>query len=121
MATKLQELLEELKELKKFYIEADCDGNFDLIETGRQDLIKTPELFIRNFELDQLITKYTETTPTYKPGDSVRVVKQLHGHQFIISSIITLKIKESGDDRYWECYNDTNTWYLMEEEFEPIN
>ena len=47
----------------------DCDGDFDLIETGRQDLIKTPELFVRNFELGQLITKYTETTPTYKPED----------------------------------------------------
>ena len=66
MATKLQELLEELKGLKKYYIEVDSDCDFELVEQGRQDLIKTPKLLIKEFELDTLIAKYTETTPINK-------------------------------------------------------
>ena len=69
-----------MKELKRYYIEVDSDCDFELVEQGRQDLIKTPELLIKDFELDTLITKYTETTPTYKPGDKVFVIDSTKKH-----------------------------------------
>ena len=68
MATKLQQLLDELKGLKKWDIlEGDEDMDFDIIERPEGEFIKSGEVL-------QLIAKYTETTPTYKPGDSVRVI-----------------------------------------------
>ena len=53
MATKLQELLDELKGLKEF--------------SPFTSEINTT--LISKIELEQLIAKYAETTPTYKPGD----------------------------------------------------
>ena len=113
MATKLQELLEELKGLKRFYGEVDEDGDFDLRESSRGDLI-------RDFELETLIAKYTETTPTYKPGDKVRVIKCLYEHCFDEGEIITLlKYRETRND--WKCSVEGMIQHLTEEEFEPIN
>ena len=56
MATKLQELLEELKGLRKWDIlEGDGDMDFDIIERPAGEFIKSGEIL-------QLIAKYTETT-----------------------------------------------------------
>ena len=118
MATKLQELLEELKELKKYYIEVDGDCDFELVEQGRQDLIRDPELVIKDFDLKELITKYTETIPAYKPGDSVRVIKCLSGHGFRIGEVVTLC--NVNKNFFWKCANEDDVWYMKEEEFEPI-
>ena len=118
MATKLQELLEELKELKRYYVEVDGDGDFELTEQGRQDLIIDPELVIKGLELETLITKYTETTPTYKPGDKVKVTQCLYGHEFMIGEIIEL---QDAEDDGWFAVNEDDLWWLTEEEFEPIN
>ena len=102
MATKLQELLEELKELKEF--------------SPFTSEINTT--LISKIELEQLITKYTETTPTYKPGDNVRVTKHLHGHGFDKGTIVTLCALTKNN--FWKCASEDDVWYLMEEEFEPI-
>ena len=103
MATKLQELLEELKELKEF--------------SPFTSEINTT--LISKIELEQLITKYTETTPTYKPGDSVRVIKRLSGHGFRIGEVVTLC--NVNKNFFWKCVNENDIWYMKEEEFEPIN
>ena len=60
MATKLQELLKELKELPKCSCRIDCNGDADYIQTECGTLIESTLI-------DELITKYTETTPTYNP------------------------------------------------------
>ena len=109
MATKLQELLDELKGLKRFYGEVDEDGDFDLRESSRGDLI-------RNFELETLIAKYTETTPTYKRGDSVRVISKL-SDIFNTEAILGFAIGDTG----WEILSPKGLYYLKEDEFEPIN
>ena len=120
MKTKLQELLDELKGLKRYYIEVDSDCDFELVEQGRQDLIRDPELVIKDFDLKELIAKYTETTPTYKPGDKVRVIKCLYEHCFNDGEIITLlKYRETHND--WKCSVEGMIQHLTEEEFEPIN
>ena len=60
MATKLQEILEELKELPKYSCRIDCNGDADYIQTECGTLIESTLI-------DELITKYTETTTTYNP------------------------------------------------------
>ena len=113
MATKLQELLEELKGLSKWDIlEGNEDMDFDIIERPAGEFIKSGEIL-------QLITKYTETTPTYKPGDSVRVIKCLSGHGFRIGEVVTLC--NVNKNFFWKCANEDDVWYMKEEEFEPIN
>ena len=77
-------------------------------------------MYIETKDLQQLIAKYTETTPTYKPGDSVRVTKNRSGHEFEINSIVTLE-EYNTKDKDWFCVKDEKGWYLTEEEFEPIN
>ena len=124
MATKLQELLEELKGLKRYYIEVDSDCDFELVEQGRQDLIKTPELLIKDFELDTLITKYTETTHTYKPGDNVRVIGNMFGHPFTLGEpiILTMTIDDPIEG-IWSAIQEVGSLRgnITEAEFEPIN
>ena len=119
MATKLQELLEELKGLKKYYIEVDSDCDFELVEQGRQDLIKTPELLIKDFELDTIIDKYTETTTTYKPGDEVLITKSclktLNGTKGYLIRL------HSSKEKLWKIKHSLGICYFSEEEFEPIN
>ena len=105
MATKLQELLEELKKLKQYSVP---NSSFS---TG---------IMVYKAEIDQLIAKYTETTPTYKPGDKVRVIKCLYEHCFNDGEIITLlKYRETHND--WKCSVEGMIQHLTEEEFEPIN
>ena len=104
MATKLQELLEELKKLKQYSVP---NSSFS---TG---------IMVYKAEIEQLITKYTETTPTYKPGDSVRVIKCLSGHGFRIGEVVTLC--NVNKNFFWKCANEDDVWYMKEEEFEPIN
>lgn len=107
MATKLQELLDELKGLKRFIGEAD-DGDFNIIE------VKNGK-FVYFYELDHLITKYTETTPTYKPGDSVRVIRSLPS---LNGQIFELLKKEQG---MWQMENSEGRYWFEERQFEPIN
>ena len=104
MATKLQELLEELKELKQYSVP---NSSF------------SAGIMVYKAEIDQLITKYTETTPTYKPGDSVRIIECISGHGFRIGEIVTL-CSVSGN-QFWKSANEDDVWYIKEEEFEPIN
>ncbi len=65
--SKLQELLEELKGLKRYTNAIDIKGYSHFIEQGNGKIIMKTDL-------EELITKYTETPPTYKPGDEVRIV-----------------------------------------------
>ena len=111
MATKLQELLEELKELKRYTNAIDIKGYSHFIEQGNGKIIMKTDL-------EELITKYTETTPTYKPGDSVRVIDCLKGHGFRIGEVVTLC--NVNKNFFWKCANENDVWYMKEEEFEPI-
>ena len=61
MATKLQELLEELEGLPKCSCRVDCDGDADYLQTEHDTLIES-------VLIDQLIAKYSETTPVYPIG-----------------------------------------------------
>ena len=106
MATKLQELLEELTMLKEYFAQ-------DLLVNGLTEMVVLKD------DLGELITKYTETTPTYKPGDSVRVIKCLSGHGFRIGEVVTLC--NVNKNFFWKCANENDIWYMKEEEFEPIN
>lgn len=115
MATKLQELLEELKGLKKWDILVeDWDIDFDIIEHPAGEFIKSGEIL-------QLIAKYTETTPTYKPGDEVLITKSclkiLNGTKGYLIRLHTNKSKE----KRWKIKHSLGTCYFSEEEFEPIN
>ena len=111
MTTKLQQLLEELKGLKRFYGEVDEDGDFDLRESSRGDLI-------RDFELETLIAKYTETTPTYRPGDNVRTITKSNifdkGERIILTQF-------DEEHKSWLCVKGGNKEWLYQEDFEPIN
>ena len=112
MSTKLQELLEELKGLKRYTNAIDIKGYSHFIEQGNGKIIMKTDL-------EQLITKYTETTHTYNPGDSVRVIKYLSGHGFRIGEVVTLC--NVNKNFFWKCANEDDVWYMKEEEFEPIN
>ena len=113
MATKLQQLLDELKELPRVECYNDCYGYADYRYNAEEkgDLIES-------ILIDQIIAKYTETTPTYKSGDSVRVIKCLYGHEFKIGEIIELL---NAEDDGWFAINENDKWWVTEEEFEPIN
>ena len=112
MATKLQQLLDELKGLKRHHLILDMEGEANTMECKTGDLVDWADI-------DSLIAKYTETTPTYKPGDSVRVIDCIHNHGFKIGSIITLMYYSNiGQD--WVGENEEKSWRLTEEEFEPI-
>ena len=108
MATKLQELLEELKGLKEF--------------SPFTSEINTT--LISKIELEQLITKYTETTPTYKPGDSVRVLRNMFGHPFTPGEplILTMTIDDPIEG-IWSAIQEVGSLRgnITEVEFEPIN
>ena len=107
MATKLQELLDELTMLKEYFAQ-------DLLVNGLTEMVVLKD------DLEELIAKYTETTPTYKPGDKVRVIKCLYEHCFNDGEIITLlKYRETHND--WKCSVEGMIQHLTEEEFEPIN
>ena len=111
MATKLQELLEELKGLKRYTNAIDIKGYSHFIEQGNGKIIMKTDL-------EELIAKYTETTPTYKPGDKVRVTSKLSAI-FNVEEIVTLS---QFDEEYksWLCVKDGNKEWLYQEEFEPI-
>ena len=62
MATKLQQLLDELTMLKEYFAQ-------DLLVNGLTEMVVLKDY------LEELIDKYTETTPTYKPGDKILITK----------------------------------------------
>ena len=112
MTTKLQELLEELKGLKKWDIlEGDEDMDFDIIERPAGEFIKSGEIL-------QLITKYTETTASYKPGDNVRTITKSNifdkGERIILTQF-------DEEHKSWLCVKGGNKEWLYQEDFEPIN
>ena len=113
MATKLQELLEELEGLPKCSCRVDCDGDADYLQTEHGTLIES-------VLIDQLITKYSETTLIYKEKMNVRITKYLYGHEFDILERVTL-LQWDSEDRMWIASNGRCTWQINEEEFEPIN
>jgi hypothetical protein len=113
MSTKLQELLEELKGLKRFHSILDVEGEANTIECKTGDLVDWADI-------DTLITKYTEPIPTYKPRDLVKVVACINGHDFDINSEVMLLYYDSQKEM-WKCVLSSEIWYLTEEEFEPIN
>jgi len=117
MATKLQELLEELK--------------LDIIRMDNPTLGLNQ--YNRGFNecktrvcrrIDNLITKYTETTPTYKPGDNVRVLRNMFGHPFTLSEpiILTMTIDDPIEG-IWSAIQEVGSLRgnITEAEFEPIN
>ena len=110
MATKLQELLEELKSLKRFDI--------DLNNVGRKLYSDQGDL-VRSSNIEELITKYTETTTTYKPGDEVLITKSclktLNGTKGYLIRL------HSSKEKLWKIKHSLGICYFSEEEFEPIN
>ena len=75
-------------------------------------------MFIRNFELEQLIAKYTETTPAYKPGDNVRVIRP-QNTQFYYGQKVTI-IEYNKEDDLYLCESSVRS-FLSIKDFEPIN
>ena len=117
MATKLQELLEELKGLKRYTNAIDIKGYSHFIEQGNGKIIMKTDL-------EELITKYTETTPTYKPGDNVRVLRNMFGHPFTLGEpiILTMTIDDPIEG-IWSAIQEVGSLRgnITEVEFEPIN
>ena len=143
MATKLQELLEELKGLKRYTNAIDIKGYSHFIEQGNGKIIMKTDL-------EELITKYTETTPmsskdgkfygdlpdfkntvdmgdlingaikpTYKLGDNVRIISD---RNIINKGEEAMLVKRDDDFKsLWLCSNDRNKNWIWEDEFEPIN
>ena len=102
MATKLQELLEELKELKEF--------------SPFTSEINTT--LISKIELEQLITKYTETTPTYKPGDKVFVIDSTKKH-FKGKVFEIVKFEIIGTKGMWQIKDSFGAYWMYENEIKP--
>lgn len=72
-------------------------------------------------KIAELMTKYTETVPIYyKPRQRVKVIKNLHGHEFELSSIVTLIDRDIDNCKFWLCKDSMKICFLTEEEFEPI-
>ena len=112
MATKLEELLEELERLRKWDIlEGDGDMDFDIIKRPAGEFIKSGEIL-------QLIAKYTETTSTYKPGDKVLITKSclktFNGTEGYLIKLLTSK------EKLWKIKHSLGICYFSEEKFEPI-
>ena len=111
MATKLQELLDELTMLKEYFAQ-------DLLVNGLTEMVVLKD------DLEELITKYTETTPTYKPGDSVRVLRNMFGHPFTLGEpiILTMTIDDPIEG-IWSAIQEVGSLRgnITEAEFEPIN
>ena len=104
MATKLQELLDELTMLKEYFAQ-------DLLVNGLTEMVVLKD------DLEELIAKYTETTPTYKPGDSVRIVNT-NLRTFIGTRG---KLMRNTSKKIWAIYHDLGIVYFEESEFEPIS
>lgn len=95
MATRLQQLLDELKELSE-----------------DEDVILPKEL-------NKIIAKYTETTSTYKPGDKILITKScLKTFNGTKGYLVELHSKE---EKLWKVKHFLGMCYFSEEEFEPIN
>ena len=113
MATKLQELLDELKALRKS----------PSIVSAYNTPAEMGEV-INAKDLEELITKYTETTPTYKPGDNVRVLRNMFGHPFTLGEpiILTMTIDDPIEG-IWSAIQEVGSLRgnITEVEFEPIN
>jgi len=75
--TKLQQLLDELKELKRFDDYVHEDGYSAPRECSEGCIIRFDNL-------DELITKYQEMTPIYKTDQRVVVTKSKYSHGFTI-------------------------------------
>ena len=106
MATKLQELLDELTMLKEYFAQ-------DLLVNGLTEMVVLKD------DLEELITKYTETTPTYKPGDKVLITKScLKTFNGTKGYLIRL---HSSKEKLWKIKHSLGICYFSEEEFEPIN
>lgn len=110
MATKLQQLLDELKELPRVECYNDCDGYADYRYNAEEkgDLIES-------ILIDQLITKYTETI-NYSESDNI-----CDNCKFCIGC-------KNDDGRWVVCNNEKNRTYIKEIDrsfgcilFEPIN
>ena len=59
----------------------------------------------------------------YKVGDEVRVVKEIHGHEFDIDEVVTIvEVSPTGvrDVVDYRCNSENNSWWLRKEEFEPL-
>ena len=70
-------------------------------------------------KIEALITKYTETTPTYKPGDRILITKScLKTFNGTKGYLIELYLKE---EKLWKIEHSAGICYFSEEEFEPIN
>ena len=100
MTTKLQELLEELKELKQYSVP---NSPF------------SAGIMVYKAEIDQLITKYTETI-NYSESDNI-----CDNCKFCIGC-------KNDDGRWVVCNNEKNRTYIKEIDrsfgcilFEPIN
>ena len=70
-------------------------------------------------DIDSLIAKYTETTPTYKPGDKILITKScLKTFNGTKAYLVELHSKE---EKLWKIEHFSGMCYFSEEEFEPIN
>ena len=106
MATKLQQLLDELTMLKEYFAQ-------DLLVNGLTEMVVLKDY------LEELIDKYTETTPTYKPGDKILITKSwlktLNGTKGYLIRL------HSSKEKLWKIKYSLGICYFPEKEFEPIN
>ena len=110
--TKLQQLLEELKGLKRHHLILDMEGEASTMECETGDLVDWADI-------DSLIAKYTETTPTYKPGDKILITKScLKTFNGTKAYLVELHSKE---EKLWKVEHFSGMCHFSEEEFEPIN
>ena len=111
MATKLQELLEELKELKRYTNAIDIKGYSHFIEQGNGKIIMKTDL-------EELIAKYTETTPTYKAGDKVFVIDSTKKH-FKGKVFEIVKFEIIGTKGMWQIKDSFGAYWMYENEIKP--
>ena len=104
MTTKLNQLLDELTMLKEYFAQ-------DLLVNGLTEMVVLKD------DLEELIAKYTETTPTYKPGDKVRIVNTCL-KAFIGTKGILIR---NTSEKIWSIDHALGLVYFEEEEFEPVN
>ena len=111
MKSKLQQLLDELKELKRF-------------DVGRKNTSKTvvsnQGAYVYSHYINVLINKYSEANPIYKSGDEVKVTHCFRENCFSSGQIITLINYEKSVSMWIAQTSDGRIGIISEHEFEPM-
>ena len=60
-----------------------------------------------------------ESKMHYKVGDNAKIVARTYGHEFDIGALVKI-IEVRGEYRNYEATNGVETWYVTEDEIEPV-